>query len=393
MDGSSGRLRTTPSLRDLRHLATGGCIGTLGLTMALTALMPLATAPAAIAAPQVQVSGGTLSINSTADEPVSALMSSDAPIAGLGTPVADVFGPPPGATTASTWFAYGPRFLWHGTAPGPGAGCRSEPVGPGGQVHVACPDAVFQIDTTLGGGDDYLSVTSSSPMRVSGGEGDDGLRLDANGVAATLDGGPGKDSLRLEGRGVVHGGAGDDYISLHGPGAVADCGSGDDTVVDDLHYLSGPATVDEATCGPVLRPVPPHGLPTPPQPGEFRAVAAIKPRDGRVKLNAFRPSEAGRGTIQLKQARAVTDLGYPRPGTKWTSCSERRRFRMRAGRVLRTTLKLVPRVARRVPRLRPPRGRFSRKSMIPCSLHISGVDDDGERFHRTDFSLVLIKSK
>jgi len=31
--------------------------------------------------------------------------------------------------------------------------------------------------------------------------------------------------------------------------------------------------------------------------------------------------------------------------------------------------------------------------MIPCSLHVSGVDDDGERFHRTDFSLVLIHPK
>jgi hypothetical protein len=128
-------------------------------------------------------------------------------------------------------------------------------------------------------------------------------------------------------------------------------------------------------------------------PGEFRGVAAAKPRDGRVTLTAFRPSEAGHGTIQLKQARSATRLGFPSPGTKWAACSKRRRFHMRAGRVLCTTLTLVPSIARRVTRLRPPGKRFSRKSMIPCSLHITGVDDDGERFHRDDFSLVLIKRK
>jgi hypothetical protein len=390
MDGSSGRRDAAPSLRDVRLSATGGLIGALALTVALTALV--STAPAAAAAPQVQVSGGTLSITSADDQPVSALAASDAPFLGPGypPPVSDVFGPPPGFSTPSDWFAYGPRFLWHGTAPAPGTGCHAQPGGPGEQDHVECPGPVYQIDIALAGGDDYLSVASgNAPVRVSGGAGDDGLRIDAH-AAATLDGGPGNDSLRLEGAGTANGGPGDDYISVHTPGVVADCGEGDDDVVDDLYYLSGPATVDEATCGPVLRPVPPKGLPTPPQPGEFRAIARIKPRNGRVKLSAFRPSEAGLGTIQLKQARAVTKDGYPRPGTKWTACSKRRRFHMRAGRVLRTALKLVPRVARRANGLRPPRGRFSRKSMIPCSLHVSGVDDDGERFHRKDFSLVLI---
>ena len=380
MDGSSGRLRTTPILRDVRHVATGGLIGTLALTVALAAL--LQAAPAASAAPQVQVSGGTLSITSTGDEAVSALIARY-------TPTVDLSGPPPGYSTPSAWFAYGPRFLWHGTAAVPGAGCGSGP----GSAHVVCP-GVVGMDIALGGGDDYLDIASSyAPVRVRGGAGDDGLRLHTFEADATLDGGPGNDSLRLDSPGTVHGGPGDDYISLKGPGAVADCGPGDDVVVDDLHYLSGPATVDQATCGPVLRPVPPNGLPTPPLPGEFRGIPLIKPRNGRVKLQAFRPSEAGRGTVQLKQARAVTKDGYPRPGTKWTACSTRRRFHMRAGRVLRTTLKLVPRVARHANRLRPPQSRFSRKSMIPCSLHVSGVDDDGERFQRTDFSLVLIHPK
>jgi hypothetical protein len=359
-------------------------IATLALTMALTAL--LQAAPAASAAPQVQVAGGTLSITSTGDEAVSALIARY-------TATVDVLGPPPGFSTPSSWFSYGPQFLWHGTAAVAGAGCGSGPAGAAGSAHVVCP-GVGGMDIALGGGDDYLDIASSlAPVRISGGAGDDGFRLTIFQAAGTLDGGPGNDSLRLDSPGTVHGGPGDDYISLYGREAVADCGPGDDVVVNDLWYVSGLATVDQATCGPVLRPVPPNGLPTPPLPGEFRAIAAIKPRDGRVKLTAFRPSEAGRGTVQLKQARAVTELGYPRPGTKWTACSKRRRFRMRAGRVVRTTLKLVPRVARRVTRLRPPHGRFSRKSMIPCSLHISGVDDDGERFHRTDFSLVLIHPK
>ena len=257
MDGSSGRLRATPRLRDFRHLGAACFVGALALTMALTALLlSLVTAPVALAAPQVQVSGGTLSITSTDDQPVSALMSSDAPFLGPGyaPPIASVFGPPPGFSTPSDWFAYGPRFLWHGTAPVAGAGCHAVPRGVEA-AHVECPDAVYQIDIALAGGDDYLSVASSNaPVRLSGGAGDDGLRLDAR-AAATLDGGPGNDSLRLEGAGTVHGGPGDDYISLETRGAVADCGPGDDVVADNYFYLSGPATVDEATCGPVLRPV------------------------------------------------------------------------------------------------------------------------------------------
>ncbi len=393
MDGSGGRLRTTPSLRDFRHLGVPGLVSALALIMALPAVFSLVTAPVALAAPQVQVSGGTLSIDAPDDAAVSALMSSDSFVGGS-NPHADVFGPPPGFSTPSTWFAYGPRLLWHGMAPVAGAGCQSQPDQAGGGAYVACPD-VLRVDIALGGGDDYLAIQSSfAPVRVSGGAGDDGLKLSTFKVDGTLDGGPGNDSLRLESPGTVHGGPGDDYISLaSGPGAVADCGPGDDVVVDDEYYLTGPATVDEETCGPVLRPVPPDGLPTPPMPGEHRLAADVKPRNGRVKLKAFRPSEAGRGTLQLKQARSATSKGFPRPGTRWAACSERRRFRMRAGRVVRTTLTLVPRVARRVNRLRPPRGRFSRKSMIPCSLHISGVDDDGERFHRDDFSLVLVNPK
>jgi hypothetical protein len=136
------------------------------------------------------------------------------------------------------------------------------------------------------------------------------------------------------------------------------------------------------------------GLRPPPGPDELLFPLTAGPRGGRVKLKAFRPSEAGRGTIVLKRARSVTREGFPKPGTRWTACSEPRRFRMRRGQVMRTTLTLVPRVARRAAKLRPPRRPFfSSKAMIPCSLHVSGVDDDGEHFHRDDFSLLLVNPK
>lgn len=164
MDGSSSRLRTTPSLRDFRRLTRAFAPA---LIMALPAVFSLVTSPVALAAPQVQVSGGTLSIDTPADAAVSALMSSDAFVGGS-NPHADVFGPPPGESTPSTAFAYGPRFLWHGTAPVAGAGCQSQPAA-GGATQLSCPD-VLAVDIALGGGDDYLSVTSSfAPVRVSGG--------------------------------------------------------------------------------------------------------------------------------------------------------------------------------------------------------------------------------
>jgi hypothetical protein len=259
------------------------------------------------------------------------------------------------------------------------------------------------MDVALGPQDDFLSIVSSlAPVRVSGGGGDDGLSLASQGATAdaTLDGGPGDDSLRMEAAGTVHGGPGDDYISVEntsrrGPGAVVDCGPGDDVVVDDYPYLrTDPPTIDGATCGPVLRPVGRGELAPPPGPDELRFALAAVPRGGRVKLKAFRPSEAGRGTMVLRRARSVRRDGFPKAGTRWTACSERQRFRMHARRVVRTTLTLVPGVVRRVGRLRPPHSPFfSRKSMIACSLHVSGVDDDGERFHRDDFSLVLVNPK
>ena len=245
-------------------------------------------------------------------------------------------------------------------------------------------------------------VSSFAPVRVSGGAGDDGLVIASTGdtAGATLDGGPGNDSLRVEGAGTIQGGPGDDYISventsLRGAGAVVDCGPGDDVVVDDYFYLrTDPPTIDQATCGPVLRPVTKGGLRPPPGPDELLFPLAAEPRGGRVELKAFRPSEAGRGTIVLERARSVTRAGFPKPGTRWTACSEPRRFRMRRGRVMRTTLTLVPRVARRVAKLRPPRSPFfSSKAMIPCSLHVSGVDDDGEHFHRDELSLLLVNPK
>jgi hypothetical protein len=214
-----------------------------------------------------------------------------------------------------------------------------------------------------------------------------------------LDGGPGDDSLGMEldrsGAGTVRGGPGDDYVAVDGPITV-DCGPGDDDVIDDYWYLhrDAPAIVDTATCGPVLRPVtravsahPPAG------PDELSFPGFFKPHNGRVTLTAFRPSESGRGTIQLRRARSVNRLGFPLAGTRWAACSERRRFRMRAERDVRIRLPLLPRVARRVASLKRPRGPFYRPAaMLPCSLHIRGVDDDGERFRRNDLSILLVNA-
>ena len=358
----------------------------------VVAALSLAISPDAQGAPEVRVSEGTLSIEGIDDTGLSAVITG-----------AWVFGPPPGQRTLSRAFAYGPRFIWGGAAPVPGAGCRPQPADSEGPARVICSD-VLRTDIALGRADDYLSVVSSSaPVRVNGGAGDDGLVIasSAETAGATLDGGPGNDSLRVEGAGTAQGGPGDDYISVEntssrGAGAVVDCGPGDDVVLDDYFYLDTEhPTIDQATCGPVLRPVTKGGLRPPPGPDELLFPLAAAPRGGRVKLKAFRPSEAGQGTAVLKRARSVTREGFPKAGTRWTACSEPRRFRMREGRVMRTALTLVPSVARRAAKLRSPRRSpfFSRKSMIPCSLHVSGVDHDGERFHRNDLSLVLVNPK
>ena len=359
------------------------------------AALSLAISPDAQGAPEVRVSDGTLSIQGTDDTRLSAVISSS-------SSEALVYGPPPGQRTLTREFAYGPRFVWAGVAPVPGAGCGPQPADAEGPARIIC-SGIVRTDIALGRADDYLSIVSSSaPVRVSGGAGDDGLVIASSGesAGATLDGGPGNDSLRAEGAGTIQGGPGDDYISVEntsskGAGAVVACGPGDDVVIDDYFYLDTEhPTIDQATCGPVLRPVTKGGLRPPPGPDELLFPLPALPRGGRVELKGFRPSEAGRGTLVLKRARSVTREGFPKAGTRWTACSEPRRFRMRQGRVVRTTLTLVPRVARRVAKLRRPRSPFfSRKAMIPCSLHVSGVDDDGERFHRDDLSLVLVNSK
>jgi hypothetical protein len=211
-----------------------------------------------------------------------------------------------------------------------------------------------------------------------------------------LAGGPGDDSLSMIGAGTVRGGPGDDYINVEALRPITvDCGPGDDDVVDDYWYLHRdyPPIVDAATCGPVLRPVLEGGARPPSGPDELSFPVFLKPHNGRVSLIAFRPSESGRGTMQLRRARSVTRLGFPLAGTKWAACSERRRFRMRAGRVVHTTLPLLARVRRRVAALKKPKRRagfYQRAAMLPCSLHIRGVDDDGERFRRNDLSIVLV---
>jgi hypothetical protein len=346
--------------------------------------MSLLAPAVAVAAPRVQVSGGTLAIDGTDATGVSAQIA-----------FGEVFGPPAGQGTAVRTFAYGPRFIWRGVAPVAGAGCEPRPADAQGPARILCP-TFDRMDIALGRADDYLGIATDVPTHVSGGAGEDALTL-FGGVDRELDGGPGADSLRMAldrgDDGTVRGGPGDDYISVEGA-ATVDCGPGDDDVVDDLwrYHRDDPPRIDEANCAPVLR-----ALEISPPPGvdEFHLPLGYVPRGGRVSMRVFRPSESGRGTIQLRRARSVTRGGYPAPGTKWSPCGERRRFRMRAGRDVRTSLRLVPRIARRVAALKPPphRFRYSPARMIACSFHISGVDDDGERFHRQDFSLLLVNPK
>ena len=351
--------------------------------LAACVLLLSPVAGVAHAASQARVTAGTLSIDGTENAALSGFVVQY-------TDRADLFGPPLGRFTADPLFAYGPRYLWRGASPTPGAGCGGEPATAFAPSRISC-SGVTRIDVALGRADDYFNVTASEvPVQLTGGAGDDGLRLSPFQAEGILDGGPGDDSLRLERTGTVRGGSGDDFIALRGRGLRAECGPGNDNVDDDQYYVYGLATIDEATCGPALRPV---DAPPPSEPDEASFPQAARQHDGRVTLRAFRPNEGGRGTIRLMRPRSVTSRGFPNPDTKWAACSERRRFRMRTGRAVRTTLPLVPRVARQLKRLKRPGRRFSSDALIPCSLHISGVDDDGERFHRNTFTIVLFNPK
>ena len=80
-----------------------------------------------------------------------------------------------------------------------------------------------------------------------------------------------------------------------------------DDVVADVTISAAQATVDRATCGPVLRLVSPDAFPPRPRPARrFRAVARIKPRNGRVELRRSGPSRGGPRTIPARSARAVS---------------------------------------------------------------------------------------
>jgi hypothetical protein len=101
-------------------------------------------------------------------------------------------------------------------------------------------------------------------------------------------------------------------------------------------------------------------------PRQAQGAPAIRgPRDDRAQTRAIRHarrlSEARHEMDRMQRTPAVPHA----PGAGHAHHADAR-----------------PRVARRVASLRRPRSPFfSRKAMIPCSLHVSGVDDDGEHFH------------
>jgi hypothetical protein len=114
--------------------------------------LSLLTPSIALGAPEVRVTGGTLSIDGTDATGVSARVAGSQVLS-------RVFGPPAGQGTLVQWFAYGPRFVWRGAAPVPGAGCRTNTDDSEGGV--VCAD-VARIDIALGRADDYVGAAGGT---------------------------------------------------------------------------------------------------------------------------------------------------------------------------------------------------------------------------------------
>jgi len=293
---------------------------------------------------------------------------------------------------------------WSGLAPTAGDGCEVHPqrhlngqvVGP----HAMCP-GVRRVDVALGAGDDLVAahaidainvqptgpITIPVPVRLDGRAGQDGLSY-AGVEPATLIGGEGDDGLMLAGPGSMSGGPGDDLINLdydHGDPVTVDCGPGNDTI-RAFHYkeYAKPA-IDRKSCPPVLQAI--GAVPNPP-PGEALAglpVARIG-RDGHLRLNVFRPTEAAHGTVRLMAARQTTPQGLPRLGTRYRSCSTAAaRFRVRARQAVRVDV-AIPLSIRR-------RAGVDRHHSVPCTFRVKGVDKQGERFHQDDFTIRVYRSK
>jgi Ca2+-binding RTX toxin-like protein len=105
-----------------------------------------------------------------------------------------------------------------------GPGCVAGP-------PVSCPGAVDHV-LLLGRGDDRVKAFNFGPLTVSGDDGADDI--DANGSRTTVTGGGGNDALRVASNGVTtaSGGTGDDEIrSSFGGDAFLDGGAGDDLIV------------------------------------------------------------------------------------------------------------------------------------------------------------------
>jgi hypothetical protein len=307
---------------------------TLGLAVAAWLLLAAPAANASV----LRVDGGVLSIEQAAGEATRVSLSGNGDIA---------FG------NQSIHARYSPHALrWPGAKPGPGPGCVTRCMG------------VTRIDLGFGAADDSALVTLSRPpagVRLSGGEGRDGLAVES-GATAELDGGPGDDVLAL-GTGSAAGGDGDDFVLVTAGGPVAiDCGPGQDAIRREAAGGGGNPRdtaridADAASCPPVLTPIIKLGLYAPGKNPVFHV-----PPSRKVTVPVFRATEAVKGRMTLRRPR---NRG---------PCAGPVRFSAAAGKPVKVTLTLTQATATRVAAL-------GRGRSVQCILGVKGTDPQGERF-------------
>jgi hypothetical protein len=258
---------------------------------------------------------------------------------------------------------------WPGGVPPAGVGC-------GPQAH---PDAsyvcegVASVDLSGAEQPDLLTVLgnpgSSVPVRLAGGGGRDGLMSLQTGETE-IDGGPGNDALLLD-RGIAHGGPGNDEIEIRElptpPGEKAsaaprfapttiDCGPGSDILVyPTVNGQRLPATVDAASCPPVITPLRRY---RPRFPGDFPMIRL--PTSRRLRMTILETTEELRGKVR---ARATGGLGG--------RCTRAKRFRVAAGQTVRVTLRLTAEAVRR--------SRATTRAGAMCNLALIARDPQGDR--------------
>jgi len=248
---------------------------------------------------------------------------------------------------------------WPGILPSPGAGCAQ----PDRSGDFGCA-GVSRIDVSGGDEPDLLQVESGAglPVRLAGNGGRDALLASGAGEAE-IDGGPGDDSLAID-RGSVRGGPGDDAIEIRftearrgrrpvfAPTRI-DCGPGRDVLIYGTHNgQRPPATVDAASCPPVITPLRRY---QPSFPGDYRQVRL--PASRRLRMKILQTPEALHGVIDAKH-------GAP-------ACTRAKRFRVAAGKTLRVTLRLTA--------VAVARSRSRRMSGSYCPLRLRASDPQGDR--------------